>query len=583
MSSPQPAGPSAQSEGAAGALHRFGRYEVIRPLGRGAMGVVYLAHDPQLERAVALKTVWWPDHRGVDEGARGELRARFLREARAAAQFVHPNIVTVFDVGEEAEVTFIAMEYVAGRTLAALLAEEGPPGSPRLVHPAGDTPRRPPQGACGSLEALVRAQWAARLAAQVADALAYAHAKGVVHRDIKPANLLVAADGTVKVADFGIARVANSTLTLEATVLGTPAYMAPEQIAGQPVDARADLFALGVVLFEMVAGRRPFEGSDLTALAYQVVHAPHPPLASLRPGLPRAFEQVCARALAKEPAARYATAAEMAADLWALADGRALAEVASGATLAGATRVDGRPQSAGTPGAGLSPEERAAALAAEAARTATRLGRDGGRLFERLLAELAAGCAVAVGLLGAVARRALAASRAMPAGRRALAVGGAGALLALWLVLSVTLDPVRPARRLLAEGKRGEAVSLLLKLEASDSDQVDARILLLEHADSCAVRKRVARRLGEIGDPDALPALEAVRRRGLLDNLCMGGTLDQAIHRLRGEESAGGSAPATTRRESGRLGDDRAGGQPVGQDPAADVKRVFEKIGEAFR
>ncbi len=164
-----------------------------------------------------------------------------------------------------------------------------------------------------------------------------------------------------------------------------------------------------------------------------------------------------------------------------------------------------------------------------------------------------------------------------------LAVGGAGALLALWLVLSVTLDPVRPARRLLAEGKRGEAVSLLLKLEASDSDQVDARILLLEHADSCAVRKRVARRLGEIGDSDALPALEAVRRRGLLDNLCMGGTLDQAIRRLRGEESAGGSAPATTRRESGRLGDDRAGGQPVGQDPAADVKRVFEKIGEAFR
>ncbi len=555
MSSPQPAGPSARSEGAAGPRHQFGRYEVIRPLGRGATGVVYLARDPQLERAVALKTVWWPDHHGVDEEARGELRARFLREARAAAQFVHPNIVTVFDVGEEADVTFIAMEYVAGRTLAAHLAEEGPP---------------PPRQA-------------ARLAAAVADALAYAHATGVVHRDIKPANLLVAADGTVKVADFGIAKVANSTLTQEAAVLGTPAYMAPEQIAGQPVDARADLFALGVVLFEMLAGRRPFEGSDLTTLAYQVVHVPHPPLASLRPGLPPAFERVCARALAKEPAARYGTAAEMAADLRALADGQVLAEVTAGAALAGATRVDGRPRLAGAPEGGLPPEERAAALAAEAARTAARLGRDGGRLLERLLAELAAGLAVAIEVLSAVARRVSAAYRAMPAGRRRLALVGAGTLLALGLVVSVARDPVRPARTLLAAGKRGEAVSLLLKLEASDPDQVEARILLLEHADSCAVRKRVARRLGEIGEPEALPALEAARRRGLVDNLCMGGTLDQAIRRIRGEESAGGAAPATVKRESGRRGNDRAGGPPVGQDPAADVKRVFEKIGEVFK
>ncbi len=364
--------------GPAGPTRCFGRYEVVRPIGRGAMGVVYLARDPQLERTVALKTVWWPDHRGDDERLRAELRARFLREARAAAQFVHPNIVTIFDVGEDGEVTFIAMEYIAGRTLAELLTDDGPPGPPRPGESAGEAP-----GGGGRAGGLAGApmDWmrAVAIAAQVADALGYAHAKGIVHRDIKPANLLVTPEGLVKVADFGIARVANSTLTQEATVLGTPAYMSPEQISGRPVDGRADLFSLGVVLFEMVTGRRPFEGPDLTSLACQILQAPHPPLASLCRGLPRGLELVCARALAKDPADRYRTAAEMAADLRALAAGRPPAGAPVEATLAGAAQVAAADApgfaaaQAGTgavqpaarlPGDGLSPEERAAALAA---------------------------------------------------------------------------------------------------------------------------------------------------------------------------------------------------------------------------
>ncbi len=448
--------------GGAAPIRRFGRYEVIRPLGRGAMGVVYLARDPQLERAVALKTVWWPERRGDDERLRAEVRARFLREARAAARFVHSSIVTVFDVGEEGDVTFIAMEYVAGRTLADLLAEEGP---------------LPPARAAG-------------LAASVADALAYAHAKGVVHRDVKPANLLVGGDGQVKVADFGIAKVADSTLTQEATVLGTPAYMAPEQISGRPIDARGDLFSLGVVLFEMLTGRRPFGGPDLTSLAYQVVHAPHPSLASLRAGLPPGFEAVCARALAKEPDARYQTGAEMAADLRALGQGR---------------------------------DPAAAAWAFVEALPA---------LYQRVL------------------------------------VIAAAAVVAIWLGMRVLDDPVREARGLLAEGRRNEAMVILLKLEATDPDHVGARVVLLEHADSCALRRKVARRLGEIGDAAALPALEAARRRGFVDNICMGGTLDQAIGRIRGEEPTGGA---------------QAAGSPAGQDAAGDAKRFFERIGEVFK
>ncbi len=263
-------------------IARFGRYEVVEEIGRGAMGVVYKARDPKIDRWVALKTIRFSD--GLSPATRQEFLQRFYREAQTAGKLSHPGIVTIYDVGEEGETPFIAMEYVDGRTLEDLLLERGRLGWQEGVLIVG----------------------------QVAEALAYAHAHGIVHRDIKPANILLTREGRVKVTDFGIAKVAASQLTLDRPFLGTPSYMAPEQILGNPVDGRTDLFALGVVLYQLLAGVKPFSGEDITTIGYKIVHENPRPLATFPLDLPPGLDRFLAKALAKDPEGRFQTAGEFA-------------------------------------------------------------------------------------------------------------------------------------------------------------------------------------------------------------------------------------------------------------------------------
>lgn len=265
---------------------RFGRYLIVSELGRGAMGAVYRAIDPLIEREVAIKTLL--PH--LPEQEMAQVRERFLREARSAGRLNHPNIVTIFDVGEQDGIAYIAMELLEGRTLQQMLAE----------------PKRLPVAS------------AADLASQVAEALDHALGFGIVHRDVKPANIMVSAGGRAKLADFGVAHLPSASMTQTGAALGSPKYMAPEQIIGQPVDPRADIFSLGVVLYEMLTRRTPFERegeSAVFALMNRIVMEPHLPVTQIDPSLPPAFDRILARALAKEPADRYQRAGEMARDL----------------------------------------------------------------------------------------------------------------------------------------------------------------------------------------------------------------------------------------------------------------------------
>ena len=259
-------------------MQAVGRYRIEKEIGRGAMGVVYLAHDPTVRRPVAVKVYQLPQ--GLAAHEEEELRERFLREAQAAGALSHPAIVTVYDAGqtEDSGVPYIAMEYVSGDSLRDLLEREGRLSVSRAVRIAGD----------------------------LAEALGAAHAQGVIHRDVKPANVLVRQpDGAVKIADFGIARLASSELTRSGLTLGSPAYMSPEQVRGRPVDGRGDLFSLAVILYQMICGRRPFAGEDLSALAYAVAHETPAPIGRQVPGLPGALDRFFERALAKDPGARY--------------------------------------------------------------------------------------------------------------------------------------------------------------------------------------------------------------------------------------------------------------------------------------
>src|SRR3989440_1810370 len=265
---------------------KLGRYRIVAELGRGAMGAVYRAVDPLIEREVAIKTLL----DDLPAEILNEVRERFLREARSAGRLNHPNIVTIFDVGEDRAVAYIAMELLEGRSLQQIMRNQ--PRTPFAI--------------------------AADIAAQVADALDHAQQYRIVHRDIKPANVMVAASGRCKLTDFGIAYVPTSSMTQTGAALGSPKYMSPEQVAGVPVDGRADLFSLGVVLYEMLTGRNPFlrEG-DTTPV--QVMHRisiePHRPLRDLDATIPAAFDRIVGRALAEKPQDRYARAAEMADDL----------------------------------------------------------------------------------------------------------------------------------------------------------------------------------------------------------------------------------------------------------------------------
>jgi serine/threonine protein kinase len=263
---------------------QIGRYRILGELGRGAMGVVYRAKDPALDREVALKTINLAD----DAEERVAYEKRFFQEAKAAGKLTHPHIVTTYDFGEEEGVAYMAMELLDGTELRERLRE----------------------GALPATEAV-------DIARQVADALAFAHERGVVHRDVKPGNIMLLARGQAKIMDFGIARMRTTAdfKTSTGMVLGTPKYMSPEQIAGLPVDNRSDIFSLGVVLYEMLTGVRLFAGDDVTQITHNVQSTEHEPPTRLNPELPAMLDFIVARALKKDAAVRYQDAYELAADL----------------------------------------------------------------------------------------------------------------------------------------------------------------------------------------------------------------------------------------------------------------------------
>ena len=274
---------------------KLGRYEVVRELGKGAMGIVYLAKDPLIGRLVALKTIRPAAHADDDETK--EFQQRFIREAQAAGILNHPAIVTVHDIGQDdgTGVSFIAMEYVEGQNLKEVLQQ----GRPLTFEQIGD------------------------VIAQVAEGLDFAHAKGIVHRDVKPANVILIEGMRAKITDFGIAKIASgvSNLTTTGQFLGTPNYMAPEQIKGAPVDGRSDIFSLGICLYECLTRRKPFGGDSLTSISYKIVHEPFPPLQEINPQIPTGYEEVVAKCLAKDPAKRYQRARDLAIALRAVTRG----------------------------------------------------------------------------------------------------------------------------------------------------------------------------------------------------------------------------------------------------------------------
>ena len=268
---------------------RIGRYEILEELGRGAMGTVYRAKDPTMDRVVAVKTII---SAALASENGSEMRERFFREARAAGALTHPGIVPVFDVGEHEGNPFLVMEFVSGWTLANV-AEKGE----RL-----DLNRM------------------CEIGQKIAEALGYAHQRGVVHRDIKPANILLTSRQIYgverpKITDFGIAKLTEGEATMTGKMLGTPAFMPPEQFTGAPIDGRADIFSLGVVLYWLATGEQPFPGEGLTAVMYKVVHTEPIPPRKLNPSLPAKFESIILKCMEKDPAARYQTGEELASQL----------------------------------------------------------------------------------------------------------------------------------------------------------------------------------------------------------------------------------------------------------------------------
>jgi serine/threonine-protein kinase len=276
-------------------MARLGRYEIIEEIGRGAMGVVYRARDPVIDRTVALKAI-----NATGSGETESFHLRFRQEAQAAGRLSHPGIVTIFDVGEQEDTRtpYIVMEFVAGRTLSAAVNDASPPLSrdDRLD-----------------------------LIQQVAEALDCAHKEGIVHRDIKPANILVTREGRAKIADFGVAklRLTQSQMTVVGGVLGTPSFMSPEQVEGKPADGRSDLFSLGVILYWIITGRMPFDGDSPGEILFKIVSKEPTPPSVIHPALSPEFDRVLARALAKNPDDRYPTGQALRDDIEALRQERA--------------------------------------------------------------------------------------------------------------------------------------------------------------------------------------------------------------------------------------------------------------------
>src|SRR6201998_1360595 len=265
---------------------KAGRYEILGELGRGAMGVVYRATDPVIGRTVAVKTI-----RLSEEGtglSRPELLSRFQTEARAAGLLAHPNIVVVYDAGEENGLYYITMELIEGKSLQALIDSGHSFPVPRVL----------------------------RIMEQTCSALQFAHERNIIHRDIKPANLMLTADDTVKVTDFGTAKILQFGTVQQTThVMGTPSYMSPEQVKGRPVDGRSDIFSLGVLLYEILTGEKPFPGQSITTVIYKIVNEDPIPPRTLNPSIHPGLNEIVMRALAKEPETRYQSCREMLEDL----------------------------------------------------------------------------------------------------------------------------------------------------------------------------------------------------------------------------------------------------------------------------
>lgn len=262
----------------------LGRYEIVKELGRGAMGTVFLGKDPRINREVAIKTLRYEE---IDAEQIDEVKKRFFREAEAAGKLSHPNIVTIYDVGEDYDIAYMAMELLDGSDL----------------------------GKYTKKESLLPMEEILRVVCCVASALDYAHANGIVHRDIKPANIMMLNNREIKVADFGIARVMATSKTQTGVVMGTPSYMSPEQIAGKKVDGRSDLFSLGVVLYELIAGERPFNGDSIATLMYNITSSAPPSIKELSPDIPERLAPILEKLLAKDAEVRYHTGKELADDL----------------------------------------------------------------------------------------------------------------------------------------------------------------------------------------------------------------------------------------------------------------------------
>ncbi|MGB7295792.1 MAG: serine/threonine-protein kinase [Candidatus Aminicenantales bacterium] len=266
-------------------MKKIGKYQVLGTIGKGGMGIVYKGLDPDIEREVAIKTIRFDT---LTEGMEKEGQlARVIREAKAAGRLTHPNIITIYDVVREKDLTYIVMQYVDGSNLQAMI-ESGKSHSPREI---------------------------IDILKPVAEALDFAHRGGIVHRDIKPANILIDNSGKPFLADFGVARIETSTLTQTGTTVGTLSYMSPEQVKGQTVDKRSDIFALGVILYELLTGKKPFGGDNMSTIVYRIVHEEPERITDINKDLPPAYESVIRKALAKNPDDRYQTCGELIADL----------------------------------------------------------------------------------------------------------------------------------------------------------------------------------------------------------------------------------------------------------------------------
>jgi serine/threonine protein kinase len=265
----------------------LGRYQIEAEIGRGAMGVVYRARDPKIDRLVAIKTISLAGQEPQDEQ---EYRERFLQEARAAGRLSHPGIVAIYDAGEDSasREPYLVMEYIAGQSLNRLLSSDD---------------RKLP------------VETALQYVVEIAEALDYAHSQGVIHRDIKPANILITEDGHAKIADFGVARLNHTLTTHTGQIFGSPAYMAPEQLTRGHADARSDLFSVGVMLYSMITGFRPFQGNSAETVCFKVMNVEPVPVTSFQAEVHPALDRIVARAIAKDPDERYQTGAELARDI----------------------------------------------------------------------------------------------------------------------------------------------------------------------------------------------------------------------------------------------------------------------------